>query len=168
MDRPDAAIRFGLLAVGLLALSRFDIMPDPLDPEGRSKPVSDTETPRAAIPLSWCGWTIPHDAHDFAYDGETFRCSGDDFPPDNEEDLMASTRCKFRCNSILPINPTQADTSGVIVNASAVMSDDPESENGKFWTATPSGQITLWINNPAGAAVFEQGKDYYVDFTPAA
>jgi hypothetical protein len=26
----------------------------------------------------------PHDSHDFAYDGETFRCSGDDFPPDDE------------------------------------------------------------------------------------
>lgn len=26
---------------------------------------------------------------------------------------------------------------------------------------------TLWISNPAGAAVFEQGRDYYVDFTPA-
>ncbi len=80
---------------------------------------------------------------------------------------MASTRCKFRCNSVLPINPAQEMPSGVIVNLSAVMSDDPESENGKFWTATPSGQTTLWINNPEGAAVFEQGKDYYVDFTAA-
>ena len=79
-----------------------------------------------------------------------------------EEPHMASTRCKFRCNSIIP----QSNES-VVVNLSAVMSDDPESENGKFWTATPSGQTTLWINNPAGAAVFEQGKDYYVDFTPS-
>lgn len=82
---------------------------------------------------------------------------------ERKEPAMASTRCKFRCNSIIP----QGAEGGppVVVQLSAVMSDDPESENGKFWTATPSGQTTLWINNPAGAAVFEQGKDYYVDFT---
>jgi len=81
---------------------------------------------------------------------------------------VASTRCKFRCNSVLPINPASELPSGVIVNLSAVTSDDAESENGKFWTATPSGQTTLWISNPEGAAVFAQGTDYYVDFTPAS
>ena len=76
---------------------------------------------------------------------------------------MASTRCKFRCQSIIP----QSDTTKV-VNLSAVMSDDdPESENSKFWTATPSGQLSMWINNPDGHAIFEQGKDYYLDLTPA-
>lgn len=76
---------------------------------------------------------------------------------------MASTRCKFRCHSVID---SYGDTK--VVNLSAVYApDDPESENGQFWTATPSGQITLTINNPAGAAIFEQGKDYYVDLTPA-
>lgn len=76
---------------------------------------------------------------------------------------MASTRCKFRCHSIID------NGYGKSINLSAVYApDDPESENGQFWTATPSGQITLYVNNPAGAAVFEQGKDFYVDFTPAA
>jgi hypothetical protein len=74
---------------------------------------------------------------------------------------MASTRCKFRCHSII------GNGYGTVINLSAMYApDDPESENGQFWTATPSGQITLQINNPAGAAVFEQGKDFYVDFTP--
>lgn len=80
------------------------------------------------------------------------------------EDRMESTRCKFRCNSIIP----QSDPMTKVVNLSAVMSDDdPESENSKFWTATPSGQLSMYINNPAGHAIFEQGKDYYLDITPA-
>jgi len=45
--------------------------------------------------------------------------------------------------------------------------EDPQSENGQFWEATPSGEIKLSINNPAGAEVFEIGREYYVDFTPA-
>lgn len=45
--------------------------------------------------------------------------------------------------------------------------DDDGSENHKFWQASPSGEITLSINNPAGAETFELGKEYYVDFTRA-
>ena len=75
---------------------------------------------------------------------------------------MASTRCKFTCHSII-----DGYGDSKVVNLSAVYSpDDPESENGQFWTATPSGQISLQINNPDGYAVFEQGKAYYVDLTP--
>lgn len=75
---------------------------------------------------------------------------------------MPSTRCKFRCHSIIE------NTYGHVISLGAAYApDDPESENGKFWTATPSGNIQMQINNPDGAAVFEQGKDYYVDFTPS-
>lgn len=76
---------------------------------------------------------------------------------------MVSTRCKFRCGTVM-----ENGYGGHTIGLNAVYApDDPESENGQFWTATPSGLIQLQINNPAGAAVFEQGKDYYVDFTPA-
>jgi hypothetical protein len=44
--------------------------------------------------------------------------------------------------------------------------DDPQSENGRFWQATPAGSIELSINNPAAAEVFEVGREYYVDFLP--
>lgn len=77
---------------------------------------------------------------------------------------MASTRCKFRCHSVMP----GFEEGAKVVSLSAVYApDDPESENGQFWKATPNGQISLYINNPAGAGIFEQGKDYYVDLTPA-
>jgi hypothetical protein len=40
-------------------------------------------------------------------------------------------------------------------------------ENKKHFQYTPNGSITLGILNPDTAAMFEVGKDYYVDFTPA-
>jgi hypothetical protein len=43
----------------------------------------------------------------------------------------------------------------------------PESENTKFWKATPSGQIALGCINPETANQFELGKEYYIDFHPA-
>ena len=38
-------------------------------------------------------------------------------------------------------------------------------ENKVFWNATPSGDITMYITNPAAFRAFEVGKEYYVDFT---
>jgi hypothetical protein len=40
-------------------------------------------------------------------------------------------------------------------------------ENKKFFDATPGGQIGLYVVNEAALAQFEQGKEYFVDFTPA-
>lgn len=40
-------------------------------------------------------------------------------------------------------------------------------ENKKFFSATPGGNIQLFTTNPEAAAQFEQGKEYYIDFTKA-
>jgi hypothetical protein len=44
-------------------------------------------------------------------------------------------------------------------------------ENRLFWEATPSGEITMHINNPAGfkpfADAFHKRIPFYVDFTEA-
>lgn len=45
---------------------------------------------------------------------------------------------------------------------------DPAHENTKFWEASPSGQISLSTVNGDAAAVFELGREYYIDFIPAA
>ena len=42
-----------------------------------------------------------------------------------------------------------------------------DAENARFTKATPGGTIQLLIDNPAAREQFEQGKQYYVDFTPA-
>ena len=45
---------------------------------------------------------------------------------------------------------------------------DNSEENKKFFHATPSGQISMGMLNPAAWQQFELGKEYYVDFTPAS
>jgi hypothetical protein len=42
-----------------------------------------------------------------------------------------------------------------------------DTENARFTTATPWGEIKLGINNPAALEQFVPGKSYYVDFSPA-
>lgn len=42
-----------------------------------------------------------------------------------------------------------------------------DTENARFTTATPWGEIRLGITNPAALEQFAPGKSYYVDFTPA-
>jgi hypothetical protein len=48
-----------------------------------------------------------------------------------------------------------------------VYSDDPASENGQFWNATPSGSIQLFITNPDAFDKLIAGDEFYVDFSPA-
>lgn len=44
---------------------------------------------------------------------------------------------------------------------------DGSEENKQYFKWTPNGSVTLGILNPSAAAIFEPGKEYYVDFTPA-
>lgn len=43
----------------------------------------------------------------------------------------------------------------------------PDSENARFWDATPSGELKLCTINEAAWSQFELGKEYYIDFTKA-
>jgi hypothetical protein len=45
---------------------------------------------------------------------------------------------------------------------------DLSHENTKFWNASPSGSLMLGTVNLDAAKQFELGKEYYIDFTPAA
>jgi hypothetical protein len=45
---------------------------------------------------------------------------------------------------------------------------DPDHENSKFWNASPGGSFELNIVNAAAVEMFEPGKEYYLDFTPAS
>lgn len=77
------------------------------------------------------------------------------------------TRCKFWCTRISHAHTGNPDATFCEVTLSPVYNSDPESENKWFAKATPSGQITLGITNPAAVNTFELGKSYYVDFTKA-
>lgn len=39
-------------------------------------------------------------------------------------------------------------------------------EDQRFFSATPTGEMTMVVNNPAALAEMELGKSFYVDFTP--
>jgi hypothetical protein len=88
-----------------------------------------------------------------------------------------SVRAKFRVNSI---TRTEADYYDRAKNGdavtkvpvahiylTAVYDANPESENGRFFHASPAGSIQLSTVNKAAADQFEEGKSYYIDFTPA-
>jgi hypothetical protein len=76
------------------------------------------------------------------------------------------TRAKFRVQTVTPQDYT--DKEGKTVKYSEtwdlypVYSPDPADENHHFWTASPSGNLRLQVNNPECF-----GEEYYVDFTRA-
>src|SRR5436190_1405596 len=92
---------------------------------------------------------------------------------------QATTRAKFRCVTVeqfsnQPVERTSYPSHGGgptsymswqrTYKFLAVMdSDTPENE--RYAQATPSGQLTIQVDNPA--VIFEPGKEYYLDFTPA-
>jgi hypothetical protein len=52
------------------------------------------------------------------------------------------------------------------VKLSAVTNSDPTNqENVRFHQATPTGEVTMHVDNPAAAEQFEAGDEFYVDFT---
>lgn len=66
-----------------------------------------------------------------------------------------SVRCKFVCSF----------KEGQSVHFSPVYSGSEE--NKEFFQATPGGQIAFYTVNQSALDQFEQGKEYYVDFTAA-
>jgi hypothetical protein len=74
---------------------------------------------------------------------------------------ISMVRAKFRLDAIT--NHAYGGTSFIF---NAVMDDGTE-ENKRFSTATPSGKLEVWVNNPAAIEKFEMGKSYYLDFTVA-
>lgn len=70
-----------------------------------------------------------------------------------------SVRAKVSCESL----------TGSTVKFRTVYEPDAskDTENARFTTATPWGEITLGIDNPKALEQFTAGKEYYVDFSPA-
>lgn len=81
---------------------------------------------------------------------------------------MSTVRAKFRVHVVTPYTDQSGKPSGYRVALSPVYDSNPESENGKFYQATPWGEIVLGTMNPAAAAAFTPGAEFFVDFTPAA
>lgn len=69
-----------------------------------------------------------------------------------------ATRAKFRCNSITDFGSMKECKFTAICDGST-----PENE--RFQKYTPSGTLTIGVDNPAVS--FAVGQNYYLDFTPA-
>ena len=88
---------------------------------------------------------------------------------------METIRAKFKCDFIKEMMGSKKDendkwvpTKMKSISMSPVYSNgDPNHENSKFWSATPSGTLELSIIPIEVSGQFEVGKEYYIDITPA-
>jgi hypothetical protein len=71
-------------------------------------------------------------------------------------------RCKFQLKSI---TASYNDSRSFVMEP--VYDSDPNSENGKFFKATPSGRLEVFTVNKEAVEGLELGKNYYIDITPA-
>jgi hypothetical protein len=71
-----------------------------------------------------------------------------------------TTRAKFKVTAKTELEGTAREVKLMPVTGGLP-------EDNLFGKLTPSGEIRLYIVNPPAAAMFEVGKAYYVDFTPA-
>jgi hypothetical protein len=74
-----------------------------------------------------------------------------------------NVRAKFRVTKVSAVdwNPEVR-----IVELSAVCADGVP-ENERYHRYTPSGSVSLTIDNPPAAVEFDLGKEFYLDFSPA-
>lgn len=76
-----------------------------------------------------------------------------------------STRAKFTLISkVASAEDANGDISASL-SFEAVIDGSPE--NKEFWKWTPAGQINIHIDNPEALKMFDEGEEYYVDFTKA-
>lgn len=75
---------------------------------------------------------------------------------------MQQIQAKMKCSK------AERNEVGESITLHAVYSEDKNSENYSYSAATPSATVAMFISNPAAIGAFEVGKEYYVDFRPAA
>ncbi len=92
---------------------------------------------------------------------------------------MPSTRCKFYVTDIGTRLGTKkvVDEAGkekwipapvfTVKLAPVYGNNDPNHENTKFWNASPCGSFELGTINEGAAAIFELGREYYIDISAA-
>lgn len=76
-------------------------------------------------------------------------------------------RAKFRVDCVQTHNYKGYEGYKILMSPVTRTPDDPDSENTRFWTATPSGKLEIDTTNKAVLAQFTPGSEHYVDFTPA-
>lgn len=82
----------------------------------------------------------------------------------------AQLQAKFQCTGVQEFyTPGTASTkSAESVTLTAVYSSDPNDPNHSWSQATPSGQLTMYISNPAAWGFYKGGQEYMLTLVPAA
>lgn len=80
---------------------------------------------------------------------------------------MPKMRAKMRVGSV------KLTEYGEVLEMAPVCGNKPfgpegESEDNTFARFTPTGSLSLTVNNPAMAGQFKPGQEFYLDFTPVA
>jgi hypothetical protein len=83
------------------------------------------------------------------------------------KNMLRKTRCKFyvssrNVSSSEPYEKLPANLSA-IVKLNAAYSPDPNTENHKFWSATPSGTATLYLYGEENYDIYKPGSFWYID-----
>lgn len=73
-----------------------------------------------------------------------------------------AVRAKFRVSSVTDFGANQGKR--IVLNA---VTDDSIPENERYHRFTPSGELTIAIDNPIASDQLTPGKVFYLDFTPA-
>ncbi len=77
-----------------------------------------------------------------------------------------SVRAKFKVNEITE-HAYGEQRMKTIKLQPVFKNNDPNSENSKFWAASPNGEIRLGTINMVAAAQFEINGEYYITFDKA-
>lgn len=73
---------------------------------------------------------------------------------------MKSVKAKFKCDSVEHFKESKKAKFSPVMGY--------HGENADFTKLTPSGYLEIYISDETPAAeMFEPGKDYYLEFTPA-
>lgn len=77
-------------------------------------------------------------------------------------------RAKFRCESVTPTYDNERVKISEHIALRAVYSSDPASENYSWSKYTPSGMLTMTIDNPTAFNQVNVGDEYYIDVVAVA
>jgi len=78
---------------------------------------------------------------------------------------MNKVRAKFKCSHFVQHAHWEKGKQGSREYHFDAVCADEVPENQRFHKATPSGKLSMYVDN--AAASFEPGKSYYLDFTEA-
>jgi hypothetical protein len=78
--------------------------------------------------------------------------------------MISKVRGKFL---VLGVEVQQHGSGRKIKFGAVSVSDNEKSENNMYHKYTPSGEITMYVDNPSAEEFFVLGDTVYVDFTKA-